>query len=223
MNILIACEYTGALRDLFNDLGHICYSCDLPDVPPEGRWLDMHLYDDVLSVLDPQSPACPVDHWDMMIAHPECTFLTNAAVWCLYEKDGVTHNYERWLNLHSAAAFFLQLEQAHHIPRRCIENPIMHGHALSLIGRKQDQIIQPWMFGYEETKATCLWLHNLPPLIPTHEKPAKVYPITLRQGKSDHRARDRSRTNPGVADAIVSQWGDEALLPPLFSESIHTL
>ena len=131
MKILIACEYSGRVRDAFAALGHDVMSCDLLPTEQPGK----HYQGDVRDVL--------YEDWDMMIAHPECTYLTNAGV-CHLHKDP-----KRWPKLFDAAAFFKELLNAKHIPKRAIENPIMHGYAKTLIGGvQQTQVIQPWMFGH---------------------------------------------------------------------------
>jgi len=186
MKILIACEESGVVRDAFRRRGHDACSCDI--VP---RRSPHHIFDDVLNQLD--------DGWDMMIAHPPCTFLCNSGVRWLDRKPG------RWRLMREAAEFFRRLLDAP-IHRIAVENPIMHKYAVDLIGRKHDQLIQPWQYGHGETKATCLWLKNLPPLEPTDIVEGREGRIwKLPPGPT--RARKRSRTYTGIAEAMADQWG----------------
>ena len=197
MKILIACEYSGVVREAFTKLGHDAMSCDLLPTEQPGK----HYQGDVRDVL--------YQDWDMMIAHPECTYLTNAGV-CHLHTDP-----KRWPKLFDAAAFFKELLNATHIPRRAIENPIMHGYAKTLSGGvKQTQVIQPWMFGHSEQKATCLWLCGLDPLVPTNDVKAEMMLLPKSQRERLHylppsadRRKERSRTYPGIADAMALQWG----------------
>lgn len=155
MRVLIACEFSGIVREEFRALGHEAFSCDLLETEIPS---DYHLQCDVSEVLDMG--------WDLMIAHPPCTCLTNAGVRWLYKNGrGTERDPERWKALREGADFFNMLLTAD-IPRICIENPIMHRFARELVHRKNTQIIQPWMFGVDETKATCLWLSGLPELKP---------------------------------------------------------
>ena len=142
--------------------------------------------------------------WDLMIAHPPCTYLCNSGVRWLTE-DGPGHNgYIRRTMMREGAEFFKALLNAD-IPHIAIENPIPHRYALQIIGRKYDQIIQPWQHGHGETKATCLWLKNLPKLKPTNI-------VEGREGKvwkmppSPDRWKERSRTYTGIAEAMADQW-----------------
>jgi len=143
MKVLIACEYSGVVRDAFIAAGHDAMSCDLLPTDAPGP----HYQGDVSDIIN--------DGWDLMIAHPPCTYLTNSGVSWLYKKP------ERWAQLDDGAAFFKMLLDAP-IERKCIENPIMHKYAIERIGTKQSQVVQPWMFGHMEQKGTGLWLHNLP-------------------------------------------------------------
>jgi len=152
MRVLIACEYSAIVRDAFAARGHYTWSCDI--LPTEGD-PRRHYQGDIFEFLKME----PL--WDLMIAHPPCTYMTNSGVSWLH-KDST-----RWAKLDDAAAFFRLLLNAP-IPRIAIENPIMHKYAKERIGgTKQSQVIQPWMFGHMEQKATCLWLKNLPLLQPT--------------------------------------------------------
>jgi hypothetical protein len=158
--------------------------------------------------------------WDILIAHPPCTFLCNSSSKHLYigKKKENGRDEWRWEELRKGAAFFKMLWEQD-IPRIAIENPIMLGYAKDIIGSKQSQLIQPWMFGDPEQKATCLWLKELPPLIPTYPKwadcrealglpdDAKPKQAVHEMGPSDIRWKLRSATYPGIANAMAQQWG----------------
>lgn len=196
MRVLVACEYSGKVREAFRKLGHDAWSCDL--LPSDDN-SPYHIQGDVLAILD--------DGWDMMIAHPPCTHLTNSGVTWLYKQP------ERWKDLIDGAVFFRKLWQAD-IPFKAIENPIMHKYAREIIGGKQTQVIQPYMFGHMERKATTLWLTGLEPLQPTNnvklemEKlPANVQQRLHYLPPSANRWKLRSETYQGIADAMASQWG----------------
>lgn len=144
-----------------------------------------------------------------MIAHPPCTYLTNAGVRWLYNKDG-SHNTERWEQLAEAREFFLALLNSP-IPRICVENPIPHKYARL---PKYTQVIQPWMFGHTESKATCLWLKGLPALTHTHNVKEEMMRLPKAQRQrlwllppSEDRWKIRSTTYQGIADAMATQWG----------------
>lgn len=196
MRVLVACEYSGAVRDAFIAQGHDAMSCDLLPTDRPGP----HYMGSVMDVLG--------DGWDMMVAHPPCTYLTNSGV-CHLHTDP-----DRWAMLDEGAAFFKALLNAP-IPRICIENPIMHGYAKARIGGvKQSQVIQPWMFGHMEQKATCLWLKGLPLLTPTNNVKAAMMnlPANERQRMfhlppSPDRWKLRSTTYAGIANAMAEQWG----------------
>jgi hypothetical protein len=152
------------------------------------------------------------DGWDMMIAHPTCTYLTNSGVCWLYKKDG-SRNEERWQNLKEGAEFFKALLNAP-IPLIAIENPIPHKYAIELIGKKYDQIIQPYHFGHPESKATCFWLKGLPHLIPTNNVKEIWKNLPKNESQRLHylppskeRAKLRSKTFQGIAKAMAEQWG----------------
>ncbi len=184
--MLVACEFSGIVREAFKKWGHDAWSCDLLPTEVEGN----HIQDDVLKHLN--------DGWDLMVAHPPCTYLANSGVRWL------VNNPERWDDLALACQFFNTLLDAP-IPKIAVENPIQHKYARNYI-RKYNQIIQPYDFGHGETKATCLWLKNLPKLIPTHK-------VAGRQGRvhfespSPDRWKNRSRTLHGIAVAMAEQWG----------------
>jgi len=199
MRVLVACEFSGIVRDAFANLGHDAWSCDLLPTEREGQ----HIQGDVLVVLG--------NGWDLMIAHPPCTYLTNAGVRHLHEhvtsRNGIrakVHGQARWEAMQESAGFFNRLKRAP-INRIVIENPIPHKYARELIGR-YSQIIQPWQFGHNETKATCLWLKNLPPLEPTNIVKGRDHRIHKMPSGPDQ-SKNRSRTFQGIADAMSKQWG----------------
>lgn len=184
MKILIACEFTGTVRDAFRARGHDAWSCDLTGTEVPGP----HIIGDVREILN--------DGWDLMIAHPPCTFLAaSGARW--------NHTPERRAAQAEALDFVRLLLNAP-IPRKALENPV--GRISSVI-RKPDQTIQPWMFGVNEWKATCLWLENLPRLVPTKILLGISKTSTHRMPPSPTRGRDRSRTWPQIAEAMAAQWG----------------
>ena len=150
MKILIACEFSGIVREAFKKRGHDAWSCDLLDTEIPGQ----HIKGDVLEILN--------NGWDLMIAHPPCTYLANSGVRWFFDKD-INKRRDRMVALRNAIMDFADLLNAP-IEKIVMENPIQHKYAREYI-RKYDQIIQPWQFGHGETKATCLWLKNLPKLI----------------------------------------------------------
>ena len=198
MKVLVACEFSGIVRDAFAARGHDAWSCDLLPSERNGK----HIHGDVLEHLD--------KGWELMIAHPPCTYLTNAGVRHLYSvpsRNGVItkiHGEERFRLMRLACAFFLDLLRAP-IHQIAIENPTPHKYARELIGDYQ-QAIQPWLFGVPETKRTCLWLRGLPPLMATMIE-TKRYPRVHMTPPSKTRWMERSRTPQGVADAMANQWG----------------
>lgn len=185
MNVIVACEESGVVRHEFEKRGHQVLSCDLLPTRIHGP----HYQGDVFDVVDYP--------WDLAILHPPCTH-TSAS--------GARHFAEKWADGRQACgvAFALRLWKAlAHVPRRALEQPVS---ILSTLWRKPDQIIQPWQFGHGETKATCLWLDGLPPLVPTNVvagRDARVH----RMAPSPERARLRSATYPGIAEAMAEQWG----------------
>ena len=193
MKVLIACEFSGRVRDAFRQEGHQAWSCDrLPAEQPSPY----HLQQPVETLLTPEN------RWDLLIAFPPCTDLAVSGAWQWPAKGA-----ER----QQAAIAFVQLLLNAPIPRIALENPIGK---LSTALRKPDQILQPWHFGDPATKATCLWLKNLPPLLATEIAEAK--PNVIRNmAPGPDRAKNRSRTFPGVAQAMARQWGS---LPPLNRE-----
>lgn len=195
MRVLVACEYSGRVRDAFIANGHDAMSCDILPTDTPGP----HYQGDVFDILD--------DGWDLMVAHPPCTYMANSGSKWLYNADG-SKNEERWENLREGAEFFKALWTAD-IPRIAIENPIMLGYAKEIIGSKQSQVIQPWMFGHGETKATCLWLKGLPNLVPTDIVDGREQKVH-NMPPSPERWKLRSTTYQGIAEAMGKQWGNLA-------------
>lgn len=186
MKVLVACEFSGIVRDAFIKKGHLAVSCDLLPTERYGP----HHQGDVLDYIKWTS-----SYWDLMIAHPPCTHLAvSGARWFPEKiKDG---------RQQEAIDFFMDLVNAP-INKICIENPIS---IMSTKYKLPDQIIHPWMFGHGETKATCLWLKNLPKLTPT-DIVKERYPRIHRMAPSPNRSHDRSLTYQGIAQAMAEQWG----------------
>ena len=192
MRVLVACEYSGRVRDAFRRYGHDAWSCDLLECEGDPAW---HLQQPVEEVLG--------DGWDLMIAHPPCTHLAVSG----------SRHFHRKQKEQAEALDFVRLLMAAPIERWCIENPIS---IISSAITPPQQIIQPWQFGHGETKATCLWLKNLPPLKPTQiveGRDAKVH----RMPPGPNRWKERSRTYQGIADAMGQQWGC-GKLPPAYEQ-----
>lgn len=181
MRVLISCEYSGAVRDAFIAAGHDAMSCDL--LPSEAP--GPHYQGDVRDVLG--------DGWDLMVAHPPCTHLAVSGARWFHEKQAEQ----------TEALDFVRLLLEAPIPRIAVENPVS---IISTRIRKPDQVIQPWQYGHGETKATCLWLKNLPALKPTQivdGREARVH----RMPPGPNRWKERSRTYAGIAAAMAAQWG----------------
>ena len=211
MKVLIACEESQAITKQFRKLGHEAYSCDL--LPCSGGYPEWHYKQDVFQVIN--------KGWDLMIAHPPCTYLALSGNRWLYNKDG-SKNEKRYKNQKGSLDFVRALMAAP-IKRIAIENPLS---VISSKIRKPDQIVQPWMFGDKAQKSTCLWLKNLPLLKPTDivdkgefiefvdkngkkKKQPLWYYEALRQAKTPEERRTlRSKTFPGMAKAIAEQWSD---------------
>ena len=184
MDVLVACEYSGRVRDAFRQRGHRAWSCDILPAEDDSPF---HIMDDVRNIL--------TWGWDLMVAHPPCTYLAvSGARWFAERKTQ-----------QEDALDFVRLLMAAPVARIAIENPVS---VISSRIRKPDQIIQPWQFGHGETKATCLWLKNLPLLEPTDivegRKPRVHY-----ASPSPDRWKERSRTLPGIAAAMAGQWGHD--------------
>lgn len=248
LRVLVACEFSGAVRDAFAARGSYARSVDL--LPTESLaqpvrfradfgCMDHAAYDPACEACEHDEPWChrcdcfayecacmgptedesvyadtcehgarhlagdlfsveDIDSYDLLIAHPPCTRLTNSGVRWLDERN-------LWGEMYEAAEFFRRILDLP-VPRKAVENPIPHRYAMERIGRKYDQIIQPWMFGHGETKATCLWLEELPPLTPTNVvsgREARVHKLP----PSPDRWKLRSVTYAGIAEAMADQWG----------------
>jgi len=182
MRVLVACEFSGIVRDAFRARGHDAWSCDLLDTEREGP----HLKGPVEDWLD--------IGWDLMIAHPPCTHLAVSGARWFKEKQ--TEQAE--------ALEFVAMLLGAGIPRIALENPVS---VISTRIRKPDQIIQPWQFGHPEVKATCLWLKGLPKLKPTQVVEGRT-PRVHHASPGPDRWKERSRTLQGIAEAMADQWGD---------------
>lgn len=202
MRVLVACEYSGVVRDAFIARGDDAISCDLLPTDREGP----HYQGDIRDIL--------YGGWDLLIAHPPCTYMSNSGV-CWLHKDA-----SRRGKLKAAAEFFKLLYNAP-VAKICVENPVMHKYARELVGVEKTQVIQPWMFGHMEKKATCLWLKGLPSLVPTSNLKAETdaLPKNVQQRlhylpPSKDRWKLRSTTYSGIAAAMAEQWGSHEQTPP---------
>ncbi len=208
MRVLIACEFSGIVREAFRKRGHDAWSCDLLPAEDLSPAYAHHMRCNVEYVLRPtqDNTYCRGKAWDLMIAHPPCTYLCNSGVRWLYKGGrGTTPDPERWAAMREAVKFFGKLWSAD-IPRVCIENPTMHRWARTEFGLDPSQAIQPWQFGHHETKRTCLWLRGLPKLTPTNIVEGRT-PRVHHEAPSPERWKNRSRTLQGIADAMAEQWG----------------
>lgn len=194
MRVLVACEYSGRVRQAFRDLGHDAWSCDLLQSEDNSQH---HIIGDVVELLN--------DGWDLMIAHPPCTYLAVSGLhWNKRDPSRQQKTEE--------ALVFVRLLMDAPIQRIAVENPVS---CISSRIRKPDQIIQPWWFGEDASKKTCLWLKNLPTLQPTNKLPGDDKTRRANQtpsgqnklGPSPDRWKERSRTYLGIAQAMASQWG----------------
>ena len=186
MRVIVACEYSGRVREAFRKLGHDALSCDILESEDDSEYHIQTCIEDVIN-----------DGWDLMIAHPPCTHLavSGARHFKAKQESGVQQE----------ALEFVRLLLEADIPKIALENPIS---IISSKIRKPDQIIQPWQFGHGETKATCLWLKGLPKLVPTNIVEGREQRIH-RMPPSPTRWKERSRTYQGIADAMAKQWGGE--------------
>jgi hypothetical protein len=190
MRLIVGCEFSAKVRDAFRARGHDAYSCDLLPCEGDSRY---HIQGDVLRVLD--------DGWDMGIFHPPCTHLAvSGARWF---KDKQREQAE--------ALDFVRRLMATRIPRWALENPVS---IISSKIRKPDQIVHPWQFGHGEVKATCLWLRNLPKLVPTNIVEGRIARVHLEPPSPD-RWKKRSVTYSGIAEAMADQWGGSSHLQSL--------
>lgn len=191
MKVVVLCEFSGVVRDAFIRRGHDAISCDLLPTERPGP----HVQGDCF--------AYDWSDYDLAICHPPCTYLCNSGVRWLYNADG-SFNALRWQQLAEAKAFFQRMLA---LPVRAVavENPIMHKHARHGV-RPWDQIIHPWQFGIGESKSTCLWLRELPPLTPTNIVSGRTPKVHFASPSPD-RWKIRSATPEGIADAMAAQWG----------------
>lgn len=183
MKVLIACEFSGVVRDAFLAKGHDARSCDLLPTESEGP----HYQGDVRDILG--------NGWDLMIAHPPCTHLAVSGARWFTEKHAEQEEALRFVRCLLDAP----------IPHIALENPVS---IISVRFREPDQIIQPWQFGHGETKATCLWLKNLPPLKSTNPVAGREARVHM-EPPGPNRWKERSRTLPGIAQAMAEQWGKQ--------------
>lgn len=191
MRVLVACEYSGRVRDAFRRRGHFAMSCDLLECEADAEF---HYQGPVQDIIN--------DDWDLMVAHPPCTYLAISGMWATYQG-------KRDWKLTEDALDFVRFLMNAPIDRWCIENPIS---MISTSIRKPDQIIQPWEHGHGETKATCFWLKNLPRLKPTNCVEGRESNI-IKIPPGPDRWKERSRTYLGVAEAMGEQWGNKSLPP----------
>jgi len=204
MKVLVACEESQKVAIAFRKKGHEAYSCDLQDC--SGGHPEWHIKDDVLRHIN--------DGWDMMIAHPTCTRLANSGVRWLWKPPKNRTFNDMWHELYEAVNFYIALRNAN-IKKKALENPIMHKYARAMIGNIERQIVQPWWFGDKAFKATGFELFNLPELIPTNKlipplkdtEEYKEWSAIHRMSPGPERAKLRSKTYQGIADAIANQWG----------------
>ncbi|GAF82801.1 unnamed protein product [marine sediment metagenome] len=211
LKILVACEESQAVTIEFRKLGHEAYSADIQDC--SGGYPEWHIKGDVLKILN--------DGWDMMIAHPPCTRLTNAGRRWLHNPPKGKTMVQMWSDFFDGVEFYRAIRSAN-IPKIAIENPVMHDHARELLGKESRNIVQPWWFGDKAFKATGFELINLPGLVSNppgnlpgsrlippksgtdeHKEWSKVH----RMSPGPERTKLRSKTYPGIAKAIANQWG----------------
>lgn len=203
---LVACEESGTVTEAFIRAGHKAVSCDLK--PTRGQC--PHYRGDVRDILW-------LHKWTGIIAHPDCTYLTNAGVHHLHSRKpsrpSALKGPERWVALFEAASFF-RLFLEHPCERVIVENPVIHKYARQLIGRAHTQTVQPYEYGHHETKRTALWLKGVPPLIPTNNVEAAMRAMPKKETHKVHycspgedRAQQRSVFFRGIADAMAAQWG----------------
>jgi len=197
MKILVACEESQAVTIELRKLGHEAYSCDIQDC--SGGHPEWHIKEDALK-------EAYSGKYDMMIAHPPCTYLSNSGVCWLYKQEG------RWDKMREGANFFKKLMEAP-IDKIAIENPVMHKYAVEIIGKRQDCSVQPYEHGHAESKRTCFWLKNLNPLIASNDVKEEWKNKPKKEGQRLHylppgpeRAKLRSKTFPGIAKAMAEQW-----------------
>lgn len=198
MKVIIGCERSGVVRRAFRARGHDAWSCDLE---PADDGSEFHYRDDIRAVLN-----FGPKRWDLGIFHPPCDFLTGSANRWLFEECSRGTPEQRRKDREEAIEFFLFLYNCR-IPKVGVENPQPHPYVIERVGPYQ-QKIQPWEFGDKATKGTCLWLRNLPPLMATIIEVGKDRrPLCHREAPGPNRKANRSRTYPGIAEAMAKQWG----------------
>jgi len=214
MNVLLACEYSNIGSQAFRDLGHTVYSVDLePNEQPDLAG-DYHYEGDIFEFWEDR----PCD-FDLMVAHPPCTYLTNAANTWLYKKgpDGKkVKDYTRWMSMYDGVDFFNSLWKLP-VKKKCFENPVMVGHAKRLIkAGQQSQTVQPYQFGVLESKRLCFWLQGLPLLRGTKNVKDQWSALPKREREKKHymspgpdRGKERSRSYPEIMQAMAQQWSKE--------------
>ena len=195
MKVLVGCEFSGTVRDAFIARGHDAISCDLLPTDKPGP----HHQGDIFDIIN--------DGFDLAVFHPPCKYLCNSGVKHLHTDP------KRWLKMFDGAEFFKRLLECD-VPKICVENSIMHPYGKRLIGRGQNQVIQPYHHGHMETKATCLWLKNLPKIKETNNVYDEMMKLTKKERSKVHymspgpdRWKLRSITYSGIASAMAEQWG----------------
>jgi len=186
MKVLIACEFSGVGREAFKAKGHDAWSCDLLPTEIPGQ----HIQGDVRTILR--------FGWDLIIAHPSCTRLCNSGVRWLHERN-------LWDEMREGAEFFKECLNGNAL-KIAVENPVMHKYAVEIIGRKHDFSVQPYEHGEPYTKRTCFWTKGLPKITPTKIIEER-YPAVHRASPGPDRWKERSRSYPGIMNALAEQWG----------------
>lgn len=200
--VLVACEYSGTVRDAFIRAGHDAMSCDILPTEAPGP----HYQGDVRNIMG--------ESFDLVVAHPECTYLANSGVSHLTKSKSLSFVRQRWYSMRKGAEFFSQMFEFNS-PRICVENPIQHKYAIAVHGKgKPTQYVQPWMFGHPESKKTGLWLVNLPQLKPENDVYDEMMGLSYSERNrihslppSEDRWKIRSKTFEGIAQAMANQWG----------------
>ncbi len=206
LSVIVGCETSGIIRNEFAKRGWNAWSCDLLPTEIPGNHIQCKDEFEIFDIINS-------GYWHLGIFHPECRFLCNSGSWCLYKEDK-TIDLQRWHQMRTAAEFFKRFLNLP-IEHTAVENSVMHGHAVQIIGKKQTHTIQPYQFGHPESKRTALWLKNLPSLIPTNRlpKPARGYwdnqtPTGQNKyGPAANRSAVRAKTYEGIAAAMADQWG----------------
>jgi len=205
--VLVACEFSGIVRDAFRNEGFDAVSCDLRETERNPKY---HIQGDILELIEKRGK-----EFDLMIAHPPCTYLANSGSRWLYEKE------TRWQDMIEGAVFFRKLLNCQKIPHIAVENPVMHKWAKKVAGIENypdelKQTVQPWQFGEPEKKAVCLWLKNLPKLEETDNVKDVVDSLPKEDAQKkfwmgSNSSKERSRFFEGIAEAMAKQWGRKVL------------